>query len=184
MFVNAEISMISPENFEAIFKKHYHSLLLYTRRFVIDPDAAEDIVQEIFYNLLKSRKDLQLNDSIKAYLFTATYHQCLNYIKHERIKNKFEEEEKKGADHFNNFFLHDFTSEDSGILWEDLSENLNKAIKTLPDQCRRIFILSRKYGLKNREIAEYLDISVKVVEKQVGKALLSLREHFRKFIKK
>jgi RNA polymerase sigma-70 factor (ECF subfamily) len=175
--------MINRENFEKVFKKHYHNLWLYARHFVVNEDVAEDIVQEIFYNLLKSKKDLDGHDSLKAYLFTATYHQCLNYIKHEKIKNKFEEEEKKSSDHVYNFHLHEITSEDSGILRKDLSENINKAIQTLPDQCRRIFLLSRKYGLKNREIAEYLDISLKVVEKQVAKALLSLREHFRELLK-
>jgi RNA polymerase sigma-70 factor, ECF subfamily len=176
--------MINHENFEKVFKKHYHNLWLYARHFVVNPDVADDIVQEIFYNLLKSKKDLDGHDSLKAYLFTATYHQCLNYIKHERIKNKFEEAERNSSDHFNNFYLYEIKSGDSNILRENLSENLNKAIQTLPDQCRRIIILSRKYGLKNREIAEYLDISVKVVEKQVAKALLLLREQFRELLKK
>lgn len=175
--------MLSRENFEEIFKKHYHGLWLYARRFVINPDVAEDIIQEIFYNLWKIKKDLLMNESTKSYLFTATYHRCLNYIKHEKIKNKYEEEEAKGSDLFNHFYFSEIMSRDPGIPDEDLGENLKKAIHDLPDQCRRIFLLSRKYGLKNREIAEFLNISQKVVEKQISKALMVLREQFRDVLK-
>jgi len=171
------------EQFEAIFKRHYHSLFLYACRFVTRRHAAEDIVQEVFYNVLKNEKDLQPNDSAKAYLFTATYRQCLNYLKHEKIKNKFEEKEKMSIDHFTNQHLQDIVTKEPYIFREDLGAYLNKAIQTLPDQCRRIFVLSRKYGLKNREIADFLNISLKVVEKQVSKALVSLREQLRERFK-
>ena len=176
--------MLSRDSFEEIFKKHYHGLWIYARRFVINPDVAEDIVQEIFYNLWKTKKDLDLNDSIKSYLFTATYHKCLNHIKHEKIKSKYEEEEAKGSDSFNSFYFNEITARKNGLPSEDLSGNLKKAIYGLPDQCRRIFLLSRKYGLKNREIAEFLGISQKVVEKQISKALVALREQIRDILNK
>jgi len=176
--------MNGSELFEEVFKKYYHSLWLYARRFVINPDVAEDIVQEIFYNLWKIKKDLQPNDTTRAYLFTATYHQCLNHIKHEKIRNKYEGEKMKSSDMFHSLYLGEIKSRESGILSEDLGGHLKKAIGTLPDQCRRIFILSRKYGLKNREIAEFLNISQKVVEKQISKALLALREQFRELLTK
>lgn len=176
--------MISPELFGEIFKKYYRGLWLYARRFVINPDVAEDIVQEIFYNSWKIKKDLQLNNSTRIYLFTATYHQCLNYIKHEKIRNKYEEEKIKNSDLFYDFYFNEIKSKEYSILTEDLGVNLKKAINLLPDQCRRIFILSRKYGLKNREIAEFLNISQKVVEKQISKALLALREQLKELLNK
>jgi RNA polymerase sigma-70 factor (ECF subfamily) len=176
--------MVNQENFENIFKRHYHGLWLYARRFVINPDVAEDIVEEIFYNLWKIGKELPLNDSAKAYLFTATYHQCLNHIKHEKIRNQYREQEIKGSDLFYSFYFNEVTPKEFSILKEDLKEDLKKSISTLPDQCRRIFLLSRKYGFKNREIAEFLGISQKVVEKQISKALVSLREQLRGLLEK
>ena len=60
---------------------------------------------------------------------------------------------------------------------KELEEEIMSYINTLPPQCRKVFMLSRSYGLKNREIAEQLDISIKAVEKQISKALYGLKEH-------
>ena len=66
---------------------------------------------------------------------------------------------------------------EQSLLLKELEEEILSYINTLPPQCHKIFMLSRSYGLKNREIAEQLDISVKAVEKQISKALAGLKEH-------
>ena len=64
-----------------------------------------------------------------------------------------------------------------GLSLKELEEEIMSYINTLPPQCHKIFMLSRSYGLKNREIAEQLNISIKAVEKQISKALSGLKEY-------
>ena len=56
-----------------------------------------------------------------------------------------------------------------------LRHEIDDGVSQLSEQCRRVFLLSRETGLKNREIAEQLNISVKAVEKHIGVALSKLR---------
>jgi RNA polymerase sigma-70 factor (ECF subfamily) len=168
--------MLGKEDFEELFISHYHCLWLYARRFILNQDIAEDIVQEVFYNLWKTRNNFETKGSLKAYLFSATYNTCLNYIKHNKIVTKHKEEVLSNINRFENYFYTEITEHEFSTPGEDTSCIIKEALNDLPDQCRRIFLLSRKYGFKNREVAEFLDISQKVVEKQITKALSFLRE--------
>jgi RNA polymerase sigma-70 factor (ECF subfamily) len=172
--------MLDKDDFEALFTSHYHCLWLYARRFILNSDVAEDIVQEVFYNLWKIRHDFETKGSLKAYLFSATYNKCLNYIKHNKIVTKHKEEILNHNDRIEDYFYTAITEHEYSIPGEDLSSIIKEALYDLPDQCRRIFLLSRKYGFKNREVAEFLNISQKVVEKQISKALSYLRKKISK----
>lgn len=62
-------------------------------------------------------------------------------------------------------------------LWQaDVAKALDEAIALLPEKCREVFVLSKIEGLKNREIAEKLNISEKTVERHMTIALSKLRE--------
>jgi len=167
--------MLGKEDFEELFVSNYQCLWLYARRFILNKDIAEDIVQEVFYNLWKTRNNFETKGSLKAYLFSATYNKCLNYIKHNKIATKHKEEVLSNQNRFENYFYTGITEHEFSTPGEDMSYNIKEALNDLPDQCRRIFLLSRKYGFKNREVAEFLNISKKVVEKQISKALSILR---------
>lgn len=64
-----------------------------------------------------------------------------------------------------------------GIAVKELTEKIRQILERLPDQCRRVFVLSREEQLSNKEIAERLGISVKTVEQHMTKALRVLREN-------
>jgi RNA polymerase sigma-70 factor (ECF subfamily) len=78
-------------------------------------------------------------------------------------------------------YLADHTqNQEQSLLLKELETEIANFVETLPPQCKKIFILSRTHGLKHREIAEQLGISIKAVEKQIGKALSELRIHLQK----
>lgn len=161
---------------EVLFKRFYKPLRAYAFRFVNDKDLSEDIVQDVFYELWKRRESVRFEDvAIKSYLFRAVYTHTLNVL-HDKSQNTCSLVTARDVDIVDQYVTSYMQNSEQSLLLKELEEEIMSYINTLPPQCRKIFMLSRSYGLKNREIAEQLNISVKAVEKQISKALSGLKE--------
>jgi RNA polymerase sigma-70 factor, ECF subfamily len=155
--------------FEKLFKTEYSKLCSYANLFLNDPDAAEDVVQEVFFKLWKNREELTIQTTVKSYLFRAVRNGCMNVIDHLSIRDAYKlvnEEEIKESE----------TNAIDEAIVSELEQKIRESIDLLPSERRKIFILSRFEGLKYREIADQLNISVKTVENQMYQALKFLRE--------
>lgn len=103
---------------------------------------------------------------------------CLNFLKHKAIAegyNALELQLLNGSEALYNYDL--LGSADEELLYDELQRQIADVLRRLPERSRQVFVMSRFEGLKNKEIAERLDISVKVVEKHVTKSLAMLRKH-------
>ncbi|MDH6342581.1 RNA polymerase sigma-70 factor (family 1) [Parabacteroides sp. PFB2-12] len=160
---------------EQLFRKHYKILRAYAYRLSGDKDVAEDLVQDVYYDLWKKRDELVMEEAIKFYLFRAIYTKTLNYLNSKSYTEQ-ESFEQTTEERIQQIYWqsHSSNQEDS-LIYKELQQEVTQAIDALPEQCRKVFILSRKEELKNREIAEQLGISVKTVEKHITKALSLLR---------
>ena len=158
----------SDESFEQLFKAHYKALHAYANMILKDLDLAEEIVQNMFLRFWEKRDLLNVETSIKAYLYKCIYNDSLNYLKHEKVKAKYHDFTKRTSSELSN-------SAAAKVELGELQLNLRIALNELPEQCRTIFQMSRFEELKYREIAESLGISIKTVENQMGKALKILR---------
>lgn len=154
--------------FEQLFKTYYKALHAYAFVMLKDQDMAEEIVQSMFMKFWEKRELLNIQNSVKAFLYKCIYHDCLNQLKHEKIKFKHQEYTQHSIPQ---------RSEPASARVEmtELENNLSLAMNDLPEQCRTIFQMSRFEELKYREIADQLGLSVKTVENQMGKALRILR---------
>jgi RNA polymerase sigma-70 factor, ECF subfamily len=156
-------------DFERLFKAHYSQLCSYANLFLNDPDATEDVVQEVFFKLWKNREELVINTTLKSYLFRAVRNGCMNVIDHISIREAYKVVNQE-----------DIRSSEGNLVDEtvvsELEQRIRETIDMLPSERRKIFIMSRFDGLKYREIAEQLNISVKTVENQMYQALRFLRE--------
>jgi len=153
--------------FDTVFRKYYAPLCHYATKLTDgDPDEAEDIVQQTFVKLWERRHSLNIAWSVKAYLYKMVHNAALNRIRHQQTKNKYQQFNAQQLD------TQHVLPEDTA---PELRERLQNALNELPPQCRNIFELSRFEELKYREIAEHLDISIKTVETQMGKALRLMR---------
>lgn len=160
--------------FEDIFRAYYKQLCIFANRYLNSIDSAEEVVQDIFYQVWKKRNELTIKSSLKSYLFTSVKNNCLQQIRVHKLDLKYE-----------NYYKMHYSNESRDPAEElrakELSETISKALNTLPVKCRQVFEMSRYDGLKYHEIAEKLSISVKTVEANMGKALKHFRLHLKEY---
>ncbi len=159
--------------FECIFKKYYPALCASSYHYLGDHEDAEEMVQTVFVRIWEKRSTLPSDISIKHYLFRAVRNHCLNHLQHEKIKSRHAEQVLKNSGD-------DDVYSDS-VIEPDWGAKIDEAISLLPPKRLEIFRLSREEGLKYKEIAEQMNISVKTVEAQMGLALKFLREKLKDF---
>lgn len=159
--------------FEEIFNKYYKIIFVYVMKMCRDFDIAEDVTQNAFLSLWTKREKINIHTSIKKYLFSIARNFYIDhYRKLEREKNSFSlyQYQQKEATRMEMYEAED-TSEDIRLM--------KALIEELPPKCKEILLLSKEKGLKYKEIADQLNISLKTVESQMYIAMKKLREGFK-----
>jgi RNA polymerase sigma-70 factor, ECF subfamily len=152
--------------FEQSFRDHYDGMYRYCMTMVRDQADAEDIVQSVFTDFWQDRHKIDIHTSIQAYLYKGVYFKCMNRIKRDKVTQKY----------ITTLPTDDGSSAQSDpAILEEVSVKITKSIEALPEQCRKIFTLNRYDGMRYQEIADHLQLSVKTIENQMGKALKILR---------
>jgi RNA polymerase sigma-70 factor (ECF subfamily) len=157
-----------PADFDEVYMRYYPALNRYAYLMVKDGDVAEDMVHNVFLKLVESEVALNNPAYQKAYLYRSVYNECLNHIKHQQIRKGYQNEKNSYPEEIAD-------TDEASIQHKELKQTIAKALDLLPEQCRRVFQLSRYEELKYKEIADLLGISVNTVEKHMVKALKRLR---------
>ena len=153
--------------FEKIFRALYRPMTSYAFRFLGSLTDSESIVQDVFLRLWQNRNTTIITTSLQHYLFRSVKNHCINFIEHERIKTRYQTSVMQLESDRNDYT--EFFPE------MDLMLRIDTAIASLPPKRQEIFRLAREEGLKYREIADRLQLSVKTVETQMTLALKQLR---------
>jgi RNA polymerase sigma-70 factor, ECF subfamily len=167
-----EIKSGNEKSFEKVFKIYYEPLCRHAFRLLDDKDEAEDLVQNMFVKYWEKRETTEITTSLKSYLYKSVHNLSLNNLKHQKVKNQYEQ---------HNILSINGSSKNENFAYE-LEGEIQKSIESLPPQCKIIFSMSRFEELKYREIADALDISEKTVENQMGKALKIMREKLKAYL--
>lgn len=145
-------------------------------KYGFDLDQAKEAVHIGFIKLWEKRESIYSDQSVKAYLYKIIINTCYDLLRHEKIKNQHER-------YFLQNRLANETMEDINVCeLKQVKSDIAKAVAELPEQMRKIFVMSRYEGLKYSEIADKLSISVKTVETQMGRALVKLREKLESYL--
>ncbi|CAN5564820.1 RNA polymerase sigma-70 factor [soil metagenome] len=161
--------------FEVIFREHYNRLCRYASGILNDKDDAEEVVQQMFLSIWEKRQEIDIKVSVKSYLFRAVHNRCLNLIQQIKVRQNYAEgKQSEGIP-----IAH---SPAQVLQGSELEKEIKRALDVLPEQCKKIFELSRFAELKYSEIASQLEISVKTVENQMGKALRILRAELKDYL--
>jgi RNA polymerase sigma-70 factor (ECF subfamily) len=161
--------------FDYIFNHYYSGLCAYSLRYISDKAIVEDLVQDFFVSLWIKSTQLDINTSLKSYLFASVKNRCLDYLKHNKVREKFKLLSLKGSGEAEDVNYNMYVE-------LELRVAINAALEKLPPRCREIFELSRFKGLKNQEIAEKLNISKRTTEIQISLALKILRTELKDFL--
>lgn len=157
-----------PKAYSFMVDTYHNMLCVYAFELTNDRDLAKDLVQNVFINIWKTRLKLKDEFIVKSYLYRSVYNEFLN---HNRKKAYVVPLDKAYANALNLFI----EEEDEKSL-SKLMNLVKQEIENLPPKCKKTFILSKQEGLSNKEIAEYLEISIKSVEAHITKAFSILRQ--------
>ncbi|HEX8017875.1 MAG TPA: RNA polymerase sigma-70 factor [Flavobacterium sp.] len=163
-------SLINGEEkaYKFLLNKFHRKLNAYALTLINDHSMAQDIVQNVFLKTWKTRNKLNPEFSIQSFLYKSIYNEFINSYQQNKammlLQQKYAESMHQVVE----------TTDEGSI--ERMLAIINKEIQNLPPKCQEVFILSKKEGLTNIEIAEHLDISIKTVEAQISKAFKILKE--------
>lgn len=130
------------------------------------PDLSEDVAQDAFVKLWETREKID-KSSLKAYVFTIANNLMINKLKREQLKFKFLNYSEQRNDNVTPEYL---------IEMQEFDQKLQAVLAKIPEGAREVFLMNRIDGLKYREIAEMLGLSMKAVEKRMSRALSILRD--------
>lgn len=172
-------TIYSQENFELIYKQYYPKMFAFAKNYIPANEDAENIVQDVFLSLWERKQEIVISYTLVTYLFTLVKNRCLNFLRHKLIEEEFNSQMKEEL----RFKLDALESMDYSYQSEkELQEIIRRALDSLPERCREVFIKSRIEGLKYKEISEELGISVNTVENQMVTALKKLRVELKDYL--
>ncbi|SHJ62298.1 RNA polymerase sigma factor [Pseudozobellia thermophila] len=150
-----------------LLQKYHRPLNAYALTLTHEESSAQDIVQNVFIKTWKARKKLNPDFSIRNFLYKCVYNEFLNHYQKNRavflLHQKYIE------------YAHEIVEEKDDHALTRMIEIVNNEIQKLPPKCQKVFLLSKKEGLTNNEIADYLNVSIKTVEAQITKAFSILK---------
>jgi RNA polymerase sigma-70 factor (ECF subfamily) len=166
------------KSFKLLFNKYSEALFYYATKFV-DDETARDIVQDTFLKIWSNKK-INITGSINYYLMKMVRNGCLEHINKSLLLEKYYQ--KKLLQLKSSEIRFDSDNPMTDILTEEVEEAIKRAIALLPNKTAVVFKLSREKGLKNKEIAKELNISIKTIEKHMTNALKILRVELKGYL--
>lgn len=154
--------------FAEIYQRYFRPLYGYAYKKLRDSEKAKDLIQEFFATLWLKRCELQINQSVSGYFFTAVNRRVIDHFLHQEVEDKY-----VSAFAASPVFLNAET--DHRIREKQLLELIDKEIQSLPPRMREAFELSRKEHLSHKEIAEQMGIAESTVDRQISNALAILK---------
>lgn len=168
--------------YRVLYEKHYAILCYIANQYVKDDFLAETMVNDVIFHLWEIRSNLQITTSLRSYLVKSVRNRCLDYLKSQLFqKEKATREVGISQLPFVQYISHDDYPLGK-LLEKELEEQIMNAVNRLPNECRKVFWLSRFEGRKNEEIASELGISINTVKYHIKHALALLHSDLQKYL--
>ncbi|MGC9356179.1 MAG: RNA polymerase sigma-70 factor [Mariniphaga sp.] len=175
-----ELKRGNPEAFKEVFRLLYPRLKGYCKLFVTDENEVEDIIQECFITLWDKRETIDIQKRIESFLFVIIRNKCLNFLKNQKLESENIPPENLRVAELQHLYQLDLAEKEEKSLEEMLIQSFKESVNTLPKKMREVFVKCKLEGKKQKDVAEELGISIKMVEKQISKAKKQIREQLLK----
>ncbi|WP_299583023.1 RNA polymerase sigma-70 factor [uncultured Sunxiuqinia sp.] len=176
-----DVSSGNEQAFESLYNLYFPRLYAFSLKIIGDQGLAKDIVQNVFIKLWENHASLK-HENPEAYLYRMVRNASLNYIRHLKVVDKLNMNWKDQMLGEELYYIDMVGDEPYVLIARELQDEVIRVLDSLPDKCRQVFKMSRIEGKKNQEIAEYLNVSIKTVEKHISKALSIYRTHFSDYL--
>ena len=157
--------------FDLLFEKYSSKLFYFVNKYLNVREESEEIVQDVFLNLWKHKKEIRSEEAFKSYLYKIALNNIRNYFIKKQVREKHKQLIAQE-------FL--FESDSDEPDYESVIKQVDRLIAQLPEKRREIFLLSRKEGLDISEIAKYLGIAESTVKNQISSAISFLKQEAKK----
>jgi len=171
------------EDFNKLFSDYQGRFIRFASSFIRDPVVAEDITVDSFMYYWENRHLLPHETNIPAYILTTIKHKCLNYLEHIRVREEYAKEARAHAVWELSLRISTLEAcEPKELFTQEIQNLVDKTLASLPEQSRRVFIMSRYENKSHKEIASVLKITVKGVEYHISKVLGLLRTVLKEYL--
>lgn len=157
-----------PQAYKELFLSYYHRLTEFARSITGTRESAEEVVSDVFLKVWINRKSLLKVANVHLYLYISTRNASINCLKKENRRATFSLDEV--VVELRSLYL----DPEQLMITAEMFRRIQRAISLLPPRCQLIFKLVKEDGLKYREVAELLELSVKTVENQMSIALAKI----------
>lgn len=159
--------------FKQVFDTYYKTMCLFIRRYIPDPDQAEDLAQDVFVSIWEKKLQFASIPAFKAFLYQSAKNRAFNVLEHESVKRNYQNKVTI------NYSTEDFFNKN--YIEHETQRLILKMLESLPPRAREIIYMQLD-GLKNQEIADKLNISVYTVKNHKATAYKQLKESLQKII--
>ncbi|WP_346857413.1 RNA polymerase sigma-70 factor [uncultured Draconibacterium sp.] len=171
-----ELKKGNPDAFKEVFRLLYPRLKGYSKLFISNDSQVEDLIQETFIALWDHKESIKPDKTIESYVFVILRNKCLNFLKKQKLEKEQVDIENLNIEELQFLYQLDFTEKEDKSLEEQLIESFKAAVEELPGKMKTVFTRCKIEGKKQKEVAEELGISTKMVEKHIAKAKQQIRE--------
>lgn len=162
-----KIHIDNKEDLKFAFELYYKPLVVFATRFIASSEDGEDLVQEVYVQLWKSRPSFDNAKVLRSFLYTAVKNKCFNHLKHQKVKSEFVENQIGAIQDL------DYVRELEHKL--DETHTLHRAISVLSERKKEV-IGHMIAGMRNQEIAERMGIQLQTVKTLKSQAYQELRK--------
>jgi RNA polymerase sigma-70 factor (family 1) len=152
--------------FRQVYLHYFRRLYKFAYAIVKTREPAEDIVEDVFVHVWQLREGASAIRNLRVYLYTAAKNSALNYL-----SQKARQSIKEPFDHIHIGFEGDGGTPEQILISAEIHRKIQTAVEALPPRCKMIFKLVREDGLRYKEIAEILNISVNTIDVQMAIAI-------------